>query len=38
LYPVAARMKTDRPVVRRRAGSEKRPQKTGQEGPVGALR
>jgi hypothetical protein len=38
LYPVAARMKTDRPVVRRRSGSAGRPGKTGQERPVGALR
>jgi len=38
LYPIAARMKTDRPVVRRRAGSAGRAQKSGQERPVGALR
>ncbi len=38
LYPIAARMKTDRPVVRRRAGSTGRAQKSGQERPVGALR
>ena len=38
LYPVAARMKTDRPVARRRPGAAGRPGKTGQERPVGALR
>jgi hypothetical protein len=38
LYPIAARMKIDRPVVRRRGGSAGRPGKAGQEGPVGALR
>jgi hypothetical protein len=38
LYPIAARMRTDRPVVRRRAGSAGRASKPGQERPVGALR
>jgi hypothetical protein len=38
LYPIATRMKTDRPVVRRRSGSAGRPGKAGQERPVGALR
>ncbi len=38
LYPIAARMKTDRPLVRRRAGGAAQQGKTSQKSPVGALR
>jgi hypothetical protein len=37
LYPIAARMKADRPLVRRRAGAAAQG-KTSPERPVGALR
>ena len=38
LYPVAARMKTERPVTRPRAASSDSERKARQERPVGALR